>query len=515
MEETKIVLNVHNNVTFIDGAIERDLYKGLKQVLGYTPAEAAFMAAAVEKRGDHKPWMSDWDGLISTICFNRKYCKCSIPKDGTHFPTGLLIKAANYLSAQDVHYTLVDHRPVYPKGTLNLEMTENFETRPYQQKLVDLVCAKDRGIEQAPTGSGKTAMAAKIIQTISVSPTIFFVPSKGLLNQTKAEFENFLMQNGIPIEVGVVGDGKCEIKDVTVMTIQTAVKSLGGVFANIDDEGDRSREKVEPERYAFIRELIQTCKLCIADEIQNWASSTAQIISDNLVNARYKFGISATPFRDKGDDILIEGAFGRIIASIDSSFLIDQGDLVQPFIYFVPINNDGLSCSSYPMIYKKAITENAYRNNMIANFANRLRSEGHSVLILCKQIAHGKALVRLIDDSLFLSGKDSTKKREAHLDKIRAGDNSMVTIATSIFDEGVDAKPLSALILAGSGKSCTRALQRVGRVIRPYTYDNGKVKEKAIVIDFFDDIKHLVAHSRKRMAIYRKEKKFVVKMLSK
>jgi superfamily II DNA or RNA helicase len=78
-------------------------------------------------------------------------------------------------------------------------------------------------------------------------------------------------------------------------------------------------------------------------------------------------------------------------------------------------------------------------------------------------------------------------------------------IASSIFDEGVDVRPLSALILAGSGKSQTRALQRIGRVIRSY-----EGKKDAIIIDFFDDIKYMRKHSQARRKMYKTEPKFEI-----
>lgn len=65
--------------------------------------------------------------------------------------------------------------------------------------------------------------------------------------------------------------------------------------------------------------------------------------------------------------------------------------------------------------------------------------------------------------------------------------------------------PLDALILAGAGKSPTRALQRIGRVIR-----SNSGKKDAVVIDFFDDVKYLRAHSKRREKLYRSEAEFQV-----
>jgi superfamily II DNA or RNA helicase len=83
-----------------------------------------------------------------------------------------------------------------------------------------------------------------------------------------------------------------------------------------------------------------------------------------------------------------------------------------------------------------------------------------------------------------------------------------VTISTSIFDEGIDCRPLDTLILAGAGKSQTRALQRVGRVLRPYSGKND-----AIVIDIEDHCKHLFSHSKKRRKIYSTEPEFDIETL--
>ena len=141
-----------------------------------------------------------------------------------------------------------------------------------------------------------------------------------------------------------------------------------------------------------------------------------------------------------------------------------------------------------------------------------MSNDGRSVLILCKQIAHGKILEKLIPGSKFLHGTHSAKKRKAHLDLMRSGDAS-VTIASTIFDEGVDCKPLDGLILAGSGKSSTRALQRIGRVLRPYTYPNGRVKSQAMVVDFMDECKYMRDHSKRRLQIYKTEPEFDVEMM--
>jgi len=73
----------------------------------------------------------------------------------------------------------------------------------------------------------------------------------------------------------------------------------------------------------------------------------------------------------------------------------------------------------------------------------------------------------------------------------------------TIADEGLDIPSLSALIMAGGGKSPTRAKQRVGRVIR-------KGSPFALVYDFIDLGKWTKKHSRARINILQEEPEFKV-----
>lgn len=248
----------------------------------------------------------------------------------------------------------------------------------------------------------------------------------------------------------------------------------------------------------------------VCDEVQHWAAKTCQIIADSSESARYRFGLSATPWRDEGDDMLIDGCFGRAIADINASFLIDRGYLVKPNIYFVHTKKKVLE-GAYANVYKSGIVENQERNLMISNIAQKMVDAGRQVLILIKIIDHGQVLEAMIPNSFFVNGSHSDKVRSEWLDKMRRRE-APITIATSIFDEGVDVKPLDGLILGGSGKSQTRALQRIGRVIRTYSDKSiGYTKQDAFVVDFHDNIKYMLSHSRQRRKIYETEPQFVIK----
>jgi superfamily II DNA or RNA helicase len=160
-------------------------------------------------------------------------------------------------------------------------------------------------------------------------------------------------------------------------------------------------------------------------------------------------------------------------------------------------------------IYKDQVVENDMYNGMIANIANAYIKEGRLVLILVKHINHGKTIESMIPGSIFLSGNSPKKARENGIKSLRNKYISCI-VSSSIFDEGIDIKPLDTVILAGQGKSKTRALQRIGRIIRKFEDENGNKKEKATAIDFCIHQKYLKNHAIDREKTYQLEPEFSV-----
>ena len=502
-----LTLTITNNSTFIHDDIEKDLRDDLKRELGYMPENAAFIVA--NAKFDNP----EYDGHKSVMCVGKRWCKCAIKKDGIHFPTGLAHTAKAFLEDRGFIVKIADKRiKVVSSGGYKLE---GGTPRPYQDKVIKKSAKRQRGLVKMATGSGKTFTGAALIAELNVFPFIFYVPSLDLLNQTKEEFERFLYYHGAPAKIGVIGGGECDIQDINVMTQQTAIRALGRQYtkADEDDKQEKDGEKVKA-KYKDIRNLIMSAKGMIADEVQHWSADTCQVISDYSENCYYKYGFSATPYRDQGDDILIDACFGKVIEEINASELIKLGFLVKPDIYMVPVKNmyGTLKSHAYQEVYKEAIVENSLRNGYIVRITKNMVEQQKMVLILVRQINHGKILEELIPGSSFISGTSSKKKRKEHIAAMK-NHEAPVTISTSIFDEGVDVKPLQVMIQAGSGKSMTRALQRVGRVLRPYEYPDGTKKTEATVIDFMDHCKYMLGHSKKRLKIYQTEPEFNIETL--
>ena len=226
-----------------------------------------------------------------------------------------------------------------------------------------------------------------------------------------------------------------------------------------------------------------------------------------ITNAYYWIGLSASPWRDDNADLLMEGIIGPVIYTLSASDLIRMGYLVKPIIKMEKVNPVTLT-GTYHQLYRINVVDNQTRNQKIVDDAIGLVEQGLPTLILVKQIKHGKALQKLLKEQFgpvdFISGTDYTEKRNSAIKQMRDGEIDLL-IASTIADEGLDIKRLGAVVLAGGGKSSTRALQRIGRVIRPY-----ENKTHAVVIDYADQCDYLKDQAEKRKEIYKTEEEFII-----
>lgn len=502
-----IRLVVGNVNTVIDTKLPKSTMDSIKKVVGYRDEQAEWKMRAIENKlkAEGKPhfWVRQkmGDGIVSCIIYDKE-------KKKYVFPSGLLSNVKTFLKECNLAYELVDERsqPAQIKG---YNLSPEISLRDYQSKAVEKSVKQTRGIVRAATGSGKTAIASAIIADVGAVPSIFYVTSIDLMRQAKDEIEKFIRYNNKPIKVGQVGAGKFDLQDITVMTVQTAVRALGHKYTKYDDEDfDDHKYNISTTQGQKLQQFIKSAGAIYCDEVHHWCAKTCQIIASSSEFAKYRYGFSATPFRDQGDDMLIDACFGKVICDIKASDLIRKKYLVRPTIYFVHTPKKNVE-GSYDRVYKDGIINNQDRNLLISNIAEEMKKRDRKILILIKNIEHGNILESLIPDSFFLHGSHKAEERNKWIDKMREGEAS-ITISTSLFDEGVDIKPLNALILAGSGASKTRALQRIGRVIRPYSNGN-YVKDDAIVVDFVDNIKYMRKQSNTRRKIYKTEPEFEIR----
>lgn len=356
------------------------------------------------------------------------------------FPTGLVERVAGVLGCgwESNGFTPSKLRKTFPNA--------RFTLRPYQTQAVLTLLSSSKprmgGLLQAATGAGKTMMAAKLIQSMG-KRTLVLTHTKDLLRQTADELSRWL---GEP--VGVYGGGKKQTDHwVTVATVQSLQRG-----------GD---------------ELLHSTDFAVFDEAHHVAAQTIYDLLYRMPNVSSVVGLSASPWRDDGLDLLLEAVCGPVRHRIRATDLIEQGWLVPPHIavHKIPVEKEFRnvrgSVSEYQGLYQTLVVNHHGRHQYIANIARAHIREGRVVLVLVRNIDHGHALRQYIPGAFFMEGDTPAAERKQILDQVRQR-QQRVLIATSLADEGVDLPSVDVVILAGAGASTTRALQRIGRALRPY-----------------------------------------------
>jgi superfamily II DNA or RNA helicase len=527
--------------------IHRDAYHSmLREVCGYVVPNAEWSPSYKNRQ---------WDGIITLY-----------DKRNQTFPTGLLSNVTKALKVQKCEFRLLDNR-IKPDLNLNIETNfQKFDRKlyDYQESAVERAMKVSRGILALATGAGKTMLSCELIAQMKVSPVIFTVPSRSLLKQTHKEFEKYLSINGTNASIGMLGDGICKIEPngINVTTYQTALAAFNEKFSEsknkieIDEfageitkkstdqlklefenaekiyfdllnQGDNKNYKSEKTAYTkakasyenrlqslknkeSIRDLFKAAQAIIVDEA-HLAAIVIEALANHADKAYYRFGLSATPWREDNQEIRIEGCLGKKLIEITPTYLINRGFLVPPIIYMIPIKHVEKT-SNYADAYTKHITKCWERNYRIKQFAESFQESNRPTLIIVDRIEHGNILEKMINNSIFVPGSDKGEDdpddveqdyRRRMLNKCE--NNEIILIGTQWLNTGIDAPKIGALIMAGSTQASATVLQTIGRVIRSHKESN---KTEAVVIDFMDSDKHLRKHSLLRKRVYQSEEGF-------
>jgi superfamily II DNA or RNA helicase len=421
------------------------------------------------------------------------------------FPTGLLKRVTAVLDEAKVAYQITHPEPEGEAQEALPEplalKTPAYKLRDYQQEALDAALTGERGVLELATGSGKTAVAACLIHQLA-QPALFLVHTRDLLHQT----HDFLAEH-LGTTIGRVGDGVIDLQPVTVATVQTCARALG--VKAVKDTDDEAAEP-DPTDIRGAQEAlaahIRKVPVVFFDECHHLPADMFYGVAMETHGARYRFGLSATPYRTDHQDLLLEAALGPKLYRANASALIDKGYLVPPVIRFLaaPVVKFTGKTPDYKAVVDECVVENDARNRLIAAEARKLAKKGRSVLILVSQVRHGETLREHLPEAPLVQGSDPATARQKVFRALQRKTTPIV-IATTLADEGLDIPTLDAVILASGGKSETRALQRIGRALRTAPKKHG-----ALIIDFFDNAPFLREHALRRLEIFESEPRFKV-----
>lgn len=412
-----------------------------------------------------------WDGRI-------RLAK-TLQANSYSFPSGLLESVREFFI--DHGFKIKEKRGYKVKELAKSDIAtlKTKTLRDYQIDAVAMALYHKRGVIKAPTGSGKSLVAAALIKTIR-KETLFLTHSMTILRQTADVFKRELGEKF----VGIIGDKVYQPDPpVTVASVQTFYRNI--------------------RKYS---DLLARKRVLIGDEIHH-ATSTSWYKIMQQVPAIYRIGLTATPAVG-GHKLLLEAATGKVIYTIASTKLIEEGYLSKPRIYMLEVDKGRLSYRlDYHAAYKNGLTHYPYRNRMIANCAKFLSQykEFKPIIIQVKRLSHmrilKKYLIRRNVNVASLQGADEAAKRQHYFKLVKKSKLDVLLVST-ILDEGVDLPNIRTLIVAPGDWSPIKTIQRLGRGMR-----TTKKKKEVIVIDFFDYThEYLLKHSKKRRATYKREK---------
>ena len=198
---------------------------------------------------------------------DRELCFYEDNTEGLICPRGAAGHIYRICQNQGEDIQIIDNRRILPR----VDFTFAGELRPLQQDAVTDVLSRESGLLEAGTGAGKTVMGLNIIVQRG-QPALVVVHTKELLNQWVDRIGTFL---GIPSdEIGIIGSGKFSIgARITVATVQSLYKRVHEVVPHIGH--------------------------LVCDETHR-APSRMFTEAVNAFDARYRLGLTATPWRRDG-----------------------------------------------------------------------------------------------------------------------------------------------------------------------------------------------------------------------
>ncbi len=414
--------------------------------------------------------MERWNrGVPKQLTF---YRKCGA--NGLILPRGfmrqLLILARHY----GVETPIEDRRRTLPP----VEFVFAGSLKPYQANAVSVMRAKDFGTLCAPTGSGKTVMALKLVAERR-QPCLIVVHSRELALQWLERIETFL---GIAkSEIGWIGSGKMTVGSmISVALVQTLVKHAAEISPSVGH--------------------------LIVDECHR-APSRTFTEAVKAFDARFMLGLSATPYRRDGLSKLIFWYLGDQRHTVTASELVTRGDILDVEVVFRP--TDFKPYYDPVREYSKMLTELTSDDGRNRQIAADVYHETQTMqrpgvcLVLSDRKQHCATLQAMLRlkyqvEAELLTGDLSVEQRARVIEKITAGQTRAVIATGQLIGEGFDCSVLSTLFLATPVRFSGRVLQYLGRILRP-----SQGIERAKVYDYVDvHVGPLKAAAQARLRVY-------------
>ena len=390
-------------------------------------------------------------------------------------PRGLREDIQKKFDNAGIRYKIEDKR------TQGRELNISFkgELRESQIPAAETMLENETGILHAATAFGKTVVCCDMIARRGIS-TLILVDRADLMNQWIKRLDEFLdIDEELPEYQ--TKTGRTRKRKSLIGNLQGAHDTLTGI---VDVAMIRSLKKKDGF-HPMLKEYAQV----YFDECHHAASESAiEVLQE--INAKYVYGVTATPKRGDGKEKINEFLLGPIRYRFTAKDRAEEQNidhLVYPR-FTRTVKPHHLSKTPYGNDAYELIRNNDVRDEQIIRDVADCVKAGRTPVVLTKYVDHAnklsERLKKYADRLILLTGANGTKVRRAQVKELNEVDDSdsLILVGTgSLLGEGFDFPRLDTLFMATPVSGENVVEQYVGRLNRDY---DGK--ENVIVYDYVD-----------------------------
>jgi len=390
-------------------------------------------------------------------------------------PRGLREEILKKFDNAGISYKIEDKRT---KGQ-ELNISFRGELRESQIPAVETMLENETGILHAATAFGKTVVCCDMIARRGIS-TLILVDRADLMNQWIKRLEEFLdIDEELPEYQ--TKTGRTRKRKSLIGNLQGAHDTLTGIVDVAMIRSLKKKDGFHPKLKEYAQVYFDECHHAASD-------SAIEVLQE--INAKYVYGVTATPKRGDGKEKINEFLLGPIryrFTAKDRAEEQNINHLVYPR-FTRTVKPHHLSKTPYGNDAYELIRNNDVRDEQIIRDVADCVQAGRTPVVLTKYVDHAKKLSERLktyaDQLILLTGANGTKARRAQVEELNKVDDSdsLILVGTgSLLGEGFDFPRLDTLFMATPVSGENVVEQYVGRLNRDY---DGK--ENVIVYDYVD-----------------------------
>lgn len=379
------------------------------------------------------------------------------------------------------------------KGTPGLIAKPKYSLRPHQGEAVRAIILQGEGVVVAPPAAGKTIIALAAIERLG-ERAIIIVDRENLLDQWSSRCEEFLGHTPF-----LVGGGRLFVK--------TELAQAKIVIA--------MQQTLAQESAVFSPAFYDSFGVAVLDECHHVSADTYTHVFEKFT-ARTRIGLSATPYRNDGLDLISKLVIGPVIYEVDEATLEAAKYIIRPSVEIIntgfehdfwgthrvskheicdkpkcPKNGTSHSHRNNYMNVTKALVEDSYRNYIIAK--KIYQNIDKCNMVVSDRLVHLATLREMTielgfpeDRTYMLTGKENAKQRA---EVTRMAGYGACAIFSTIAKEALDIPRLDRLHLTWPIKKEHILKQQIGRTTRTHPD-----KADAVCYDYVDELCSVLAN---------------------